>query len=102
MVTEEEFNSQKEAHIKDIIAVGEKELRQHAVRFTFKDVPAGAYAINCYQDTNGNGKLDCGTFGPKEPWGVYRNARHAFKAPKFKEMAFNVQDDIHDIVINVK
>ncbi|HEX2954168.1 MAG TPA: DUF2141 domain-containing protein [Bacillota bacterium] len=102
MVTEEEFNSQKEARFEDTIAVDEKELQQHAARFTFKDVPAGVYAINCFQDTNGNSKLDGGMLGPKEPWGVYRNARHVLKAPKFKEMAFSVQDDITNIVINVK
>ena len=37
---------------------------------------------------NGNGDLDMGSFGPKEPWGTYRDARPKFRGPKFEEMAF--------------
>ena len=60
------------------------------------------YAIRVFQDVNGNGDLDIGSFGPKEPWGTYRNVRPKFRGPKFEEMAFDVKETMKDIVIEVK
>lgn len=85
-----------------IIDVGEKELAAQKVSFNFENVPAGMYAIRVFQDVNGNGDLDMGMFGPKEPWGTYRDARPKFRAPKFEEMAFEVKDEMSDIVVEVK
>ncbi|GAK50907.1 putative exported protein [Candidatus Moduliflexus flocculans] len=101
--------SKEIAEIKDakspfgaIIEVSEKELAAKKVSFRFENVPAGMYAIRVFQDVNGNGDLDMGAFGPKEPWGTYRDARPKFRAPKFEEMAFEVKEEIKDIVVNVK
>jgi len=52
-----------------IINVDTKEISTKKVSFEFKDVKKGIYWIRCFQDLNGNGKLDFGLFGPIEPWG---------------------------------
>ncbi len=85
-----------------IIEVGEKESEAKKVAFAFENVPAGTYAIRAFQDVNGNGDLDMGSFGPKEPWGNYRDKRPTFRGPKFEEMAFEVKEEMKDIVVEVK
>lgn len=40
---------------------------------TFRfDVRPGRYALSAFEDLNGNGILDMGMFGPKEPSGFWR------------------------------
>jgi uncharacterized protein (DUF2141 family) len=52
---------------------------------TFKDVPAGPFAVSTYHDENGNRKLDTRFFGiPKERYGFSRDARGTFGAPGFE------------------
>jgi uncharacterized protein (DUF2141 family) len=67
--------------------------------FTF-DIPAGSYAISAYEDRNGNGILDMGLFGPKEPSGFWV-AFNGWHKPRFEEVAFSVSADIPhaDIVL---
>jgi len=46
------------------------------ISFCFKNVKIGKYAIRCFQDKNGNKKLDKGLFGPTEPYGFsWRNKK---------------------------
>ena len=99
---EGEQGQKQEAQFHVILEVGEKELEQKQVAFEFKNVPAGVYGIMCYQDVNGNGKLDEGTFGPKEPWGSYRHKRPKFRGPKFEEIQFDVNEDVTDIQFEIK
>jgi len=40
------------------------------LEYEFRDLPNGTYGIKCFQDLNGNGKLDRGLFGPSEPWAL--------------------------------
>ncbi len=76
------------------IHVGEAEVKTKKVAFTFEHVPAGTYGLQAFQDVNGNGQLDFGKLGPKEPWGFYRNVRPLFRGPKFEEIAFDVKEDM--------
>lgn len=85
-----------------IIPIGEEEQKVKKVPFEFEEVPAGTYGIRCFQDVNGNGKLDIGTFGPKEPWGMYRPKHPKFRGPKFDEIKFDVKADMTDISFEVK
>lgn len=58
---------------------------------TLKNVPAGTYAIEIYQDLNGNGKMDTGFLGlPKEPYGFSRDARPVLSKPDFNRVKFEV------------
>ncbi|WP_396224461.1 DUF2141 domain-containing protein [Gemmatimonas sp.] len=62
--------------------------------FVFRDVTPGRYALAARHDLNGNGTVDRNLVGiPKEPWGVSRNVRHALRAPRFDEAAFEVRAD---------
>lgn len=85
-----------------IIPVGKEEQKSQKVSFAFEGVPAGTYGIRCFQDVHGNGELDMGTFGPKEPWGMYRPKRPTFRGPRFKEIKFEVKEDMTDISFEVK
>jgi len=58
---------------------------------TFKNIPAGTYAIEAYQDLNSNGKMDTGFLGiPKEPYGFSRDARPRLSKPDFNRVKFDV------------
>ncbi len=61
---------------------------------TFRDVAPGRYAVAVQHDLNSNGVLDRNMIGaPKEPWGVSRDVRHAMRAPRFEQAAFDVRVD---------
>jgi uncharacterized protein (DUF2141 family) len=70
------------------------------MEFSFA-VPAGEWAVSAYEDINGNGKLDMGFFGPKEPTGFWRPFTGRRK-PTFKDVSFAVTLDTSGIVINLK
>jgi len=97
VVNETEFNEGKDSVYLDKIRMGTEEIGKKQVSFKFDGIPQGIYGILCFQDVNGNGKLDKG-----EPWGVYRNVRHALRGPKFEEIAFEVNRNITDIQLEVK
>jgi len=70
--------------------------------FSFEHVPGGTYTVDCYQDTNGNGRLDSGAMGPTEPTGTYRYARPIMRRPSFDEVAFGLSSDRTDIVVELE
>lgn len=109
ILTEEQFNRNDGEEAEGdrytaqlILKMSEQEQEQKKVSFEFTNIPQGTYAIRCFQDVNGNGKMDKGRFGPKEPWGVYRPKRPAFRAPRFEEIKFEVKVDMTDITFDVK
>ena len=63
-----------------------------AVDYEFKNIPAGQYAISCYQDVNGNHKLDKWLFGPLEPWGFSYTGDMKFP-PAFGDISFDLSYD---------
>lgn len=55
----------------------------------FQQVPAGVYAVACFHDENGNGKLDTGLFGiPKERTVASNEAKGTLGPPKFGDAKF--------------
>jgi len=57
-------------------------------------IPKGVYAIACYHDENGNGKMDSNFFGiPKEGTGASNNAHGFMGPPKFEDAKFPVSSD---------
>lgn len=53
-------------------------------------LPAGDYAVACYHDVNGNGRIDKNLLGiPTEPYGFSNNARPRFRAPTWDEAKVN-------------
>jgi uncharacterized protein (DUF2141 family) len=51
----------------------------------------GEYAVEVYQDLNGNGKMDMSLLGiPEEPYGFSRDARPRLSKPSFDRVKFSV------------
>jgi uncharacterized protein (DUF2141 family) len=56
----------------------------------FDPIPAGDYAVACFHDENGNGKLDRGLFGiPTEGTVVSNHAKGFMGPPSFKDAKFS-------------
>jgi len=70
--------------------------------FKFQNVKSGVYGIRCYQDINGNGKLDRGLFGPSEPWGMSWNSDRPSKWPSYTDITFKVDSGLQPITIKLK
>lgn len=63
------------------------------VEYEFKNIPSGQYAVSCYQDVNGNHKLDKWLFGPTEPWGFTYSGDLKFP-PEFNDVSFDLNYDM--------
>ena len=75
------------AYSKKIVPVNQ----QGSIKISLGSLPAGKYALSCFHDLNGNGKLDTNWAGiPTEPYGFSNNARPQFRAPKWAETAFDL------------
>lgn len=58
---------------------------------TLHNVPLGTYAIETYQDVNGNDKMDLTWLGlPLEPYGFSRDAKPVLSKPKFSQVKFTL------------
>lgn len=59
-----------------------------------KGLPAGIYVISVFQDENGNGVLDTGSFGrPTEKFGFSNNAEGIMGPPAYKKCVFEFKQD---------
>jgi uncharacterized protein (DUF2141 family) len=65
------------------------------------DVPAGRWAVSAFEDTNGNGRLDMGGFGPEEPSGFWRPF-DAPRAPRFEDVDSLISRDISNADVRLK
>jgi hypothetical protein len=63
-------------------------------------IPRGRWALSAYEDTNGNGILDMGAFGPKEPYGFWRSF-HAWRKPRFVDVASQIDRDTASVAISL-
>jgi uncharacterized protein (DUF2141 family) len=62
--------------------------------FRFTNLPQGTYAISCFHDENGNGKLDNNFFGiPTEGTGASNSASGFLGPPKFRDAKFSLSRD---------
>jgi len=64
-------------------------------------IPTGRWALSAYEDENGNGVLDMGLMGPKEPSGFWRPF-HRWRKPNFDDVAVSVVHDTSDTVIDLR
>jgi uncharacterized protein (DUF2141 family) len=87
--------AKKEVVVREqIIDLTAEDIARASIHFELAGLAPGRYALKCFQDTNGNKKIDIGMFGPKEPWSTYRLARPKFRPPRFEEMAFDAVQDV--------
>jgi uncharacterized protein (DUF2141 family) len=57
-----------------------------------KGIRPGTYAIEAYQDVNGNDKMDTTWLGlPLEPYGFSRDAEPFLSKPSFSRVSFTVR-----------
>jgi hypothetical protein len=45
--------------------------------------------------------MDVGMFGPKEPWALYLPHRPKFHAPRFKDVKFELKENLEGLVLDV-
>jgi uncharacterized protein (DUF2141 family) len=58
---------------------------------TLKNLVPGTYAIEAYQDTNSNDRMDKSWIGlPMEPYGFSRDARPVLSKPAFDRVKFTI------------
>jgi len=64
-------------------------IHEGASTCAFDPIPAGTYAVACFHDENGNGKLDRGLFGiPKEGTAASNDAKGFMGPPSFEKAMF--------------
>ena len=90
---------QKALQESEKVLAKEKEIAENKVRFSFQNVEKGTYGIRCFQDLNGDGKLNKGMFGPSEPWGMSWKEEKVLRWPGFDKISFEVNSDIKNLRI---
>ena len=58
------------------------------LRYTFRALPPGTYALAVFHDANSNGKLDTMMGIPREGFAFSRNPAMRARAPRFDETSF--------------
>jgi uncharacterized protein (DUF2141 family) len=102
LVDEEQF-SVPFTGIKEIVVhIFPTHLDNGSVAFAFQSIPAGRYGIRVFLDTNDNGKLDRGLFGPSEPWGMSWQKKKVARIPHFKDIAFPLTEDMAYVEIDTR
>lgn len=70
---------------------------------TIEALPPGRYALAIYLDENENDELDKNMLGiPKEPYGFSNNPRAKWSAPRFDEIAFEMNAAATKLAIDLK
>lgn len=74
-----------------------------SVKVSFKDIPAGEYAIYVFHDENKNKKLDKGFFDiPEEGYAFSTNYMDLFDTPEFEDIKFLVEENkVYEDKINL-
>ncbi|HET8810328.1 MAG TPA: DUF2141 domain-containing protein [Flavobacteriaceae bacterium] len=68
-------------------------IENHIAKVVFENIPAGEYAVSCFQDQNSNDKFDFEPNGmPAEPYGISNNAMNMYGPPIWSEAKFSVAD----------
>jgi uncharacterized protein (DUF2141 family) len=68
----------------------------------FDPLPAGAYAVACFHDENGNGELDTGLFGiPTEGTAASNDARGVMGPPSFDKAKFAFAGSASDLPLRM-
>jgi uncharacterized protein (DUF2141 family) len=68
--------------------------------FTFKDVPKGDYVMIVFVDENGNGKLDCDSWGfVQEQMWTYKKNPVTGLTPGWHDLKFQVNENVSGILV---
>ena len=67
----------------------------NSCKVTFKDIPAGIYAVSIFHDENDNGKMDTNVIGiPKEDYACSNDAYGFMGPPKWDDAKFELNENI--------
>ena len=95
------FNHEDHFLSKEIMSDG-RTIDSTSMKFSFKGLDQGVYAISIYQDENDNGKLDSNFMGiPSEPYAFSNNAKGMFGPPSFQDCQFEITEGEQEIVISL-
>jgi len=73
------------------------------IEVIFKDIPYQKYALSIYHDLNENRELDSNLIKiPKEPVGFSNDYFPKFGPPKFKNAAFDLNQDDISMTVNLR
>ena len=79
------------------------DIDSHTLKYTFKKIPHGLYAVSVLHDENSNAKLDKSFLGiPKEGYGFSNNVKIIFLPPTFKDAKFKVSTQNINLKIKVE
>lgn len=93
------YDSQESFNNKSAVLTAEGSLLEGVAKVIFNDVKPGTYAIVCYHDANGNGKLDFSDNGmPLEDYGASNNTSN-FGPPNFNDAKFDVSNGDLNLII---
>ena len=80
-------------YAKELFAGTHQHAREGAMRFAFRNLPPGRYAVSVFHDENGNGEIDLGAAGiPTEGYGFANNPPSQSGPPSFEEAAVTIGD----------
>lgn len=86
----DDFPIEGKQYRKDYIKVNSK-----TVTYTFKNLPAGEYAIAVYHDKNSDHKCNRNMMGiPTERYGFSNNVKPVLSAPPFSKTKFNLVSSV--------
>jgi len=69
------------------------------IKYQFKNIPNGTYAISIFHDENENNKVDKNFLGiPKEGYGPSNNIRPSFRGANFEEAKFTLDGNKNIII----
>ncbi|MCG8481079.1 MAG: DUF2141 domain-containing protein [Spirochaetales bacterium] len=99
LVTEETFGRNGTSPYRIVLEPAEG---GRSLAFRFDSIPPGRYVLRAFQDENGDGRLNVGPFGPREPVGMHRWPERMRIPPRFEASAFAVDGDMTDIRIELQ
>ncbi len=95
------YNHEDHFLSKEVMSDG-RPIDANSMKFSFKGLGQGVYAVSIYQDENDNGELDANFMGiPSEPYAFSNNARGMFGPPSFEDCQFEVKRGAQEIVISL-
>jgi uncharacterized protein (DUF2141 family) len=100
LVDEDQFSVPFTGIKEVVISITSAHLESGFAQFSFPKISSGHYGIRVFIDTNGNDRLDRGLLGPHEPWGMSWQGKRISGIPHFKDIAFFLEEDIQDLVID--
>lgn len=76
-------------------------VKDSLIRYTFKKIPKGEYAVALFHDINEDGKCNKSLIGiPQEGFGFSKNKKPFLRAPSFEEVKIDLNQD-KSIIINL-